>query len=128
MKLMRKMKLVIMTPMTFLILAKSRLIQLRLALQVKLEEKTIAATIADSPLKPQIPKTQITECICGYGNGTTKIANDGVIRFAIINMDRNVKKHPVLLAPSKNSFRNARKKEARVPSAEILFQQENSIA
>ena len=36
----------------------------------------------DSPLKPQIPKTQITEC--GYRNGTTKIANDGVIRFAII--------------------------------------------
>ena len=25
----------------------------------------------DSPLKPQIPKTQITECICGYRNGTT---------------------------------------------------------
>ena len=36
--------------------------------------------ISDSPLKPQIPKTQITECICGYRNGTTKIATDGVIR------------------------------------------------
>ena len=24
----------------------------------------------------------ITECICGYRNGTTKIANDGVIRSA----------------------------------------------
>ena len=38
----------------------------------------------DSPLKPQIPKTQITKCICGNRYGTTKIANDGVIRFAII--------------------------------------------
>ena len=36
----------------------------------------------DSPRKPQIPKTQITECICGYRNETTKIANDGVIRSA----------------------------------------------
>ena len=36
----------------------------------------------DSPLKPQIPKTQMTECICRYRNGTTKIANDGVIRSA----------------------------------------------
>ena len=24
----------------------------------------------------------MTECICGYRNGTTKIANDGVIRSA----------------------------------------------
>ena len=34
----------------------------------------VTRVIRDSPLKPQIPKTQIT----------TKIANDGVIRFAII--------------------------------------------
>ena len=44
----------------------------------------VKCSIQQSPLKPQIPKTQITECICGYRNGTTKIANDGVIRFAII--------------------------------------------
>ena len=38
--------------------------------------------ISNSPLKPQISKTQITECICDYRNGTTKIATDGLIRSA----------------------------------------------
>ena len=36
----------------------------------------------NSPLKLQIRLPQMTECICGYRNGTTKIANDGVNRSA----------------------------------------------
>ena len=33
----------------------------------------------------------MTECICGYRNGTTKIANDGVIRSAETSSRSSVK-------------------------------------